>query len=173
MQDISILTDNEEVFRTSKPKSGKLDIPDASTWYIVNLPPNIQGKTFTMILSSDIEAFTGTINLVFAGEGNVLLYKTISEQKLAILISMNMFIFSIVELIISLAVKNYTDIRIMYLGVFFVTICIWIFSESRLMQLFTGNRFIIGGISYMMLSLIAIPFVLCLRDAIFIKNKRI
>ncbi|MDY0235267.1 MAG: GGDEF domain-containing protein [Gudongella sp.] len=173
MQDIQISIENKEVFKTAKPNWNNFEVPEASVWYIVDLPSNIQGKTLTMNLSSSIKAFSGTINPIYAGAGETLLYKTISEQTIGLLMALFIFAFGIFSLIISISVRNLNDNRISYLGIFFILISIWVFSETRLVQLLTGNRFVIGGISYMMLSLIPIPFVLYLRDAIFIKNKRI
>lgn len=172
MQDIRIYVDGEEVFRTEKPESTLFDVPESSTWHIVDLPTNIQGKTLALKLSSEISAFSVYINPIFAGDGDVLLYKIILDKIPGTMISIFIFIFGVFALIISSSIRNLNDNRMLYLGALSILLSVWIFSETKMIQFITGNRFVIGGISYMMLSLMLIPFTLYLREAVFIKNKR-
>lgn len=173
MQDVKMYLENDLIFQTNKPQGGNINSPEASLWYIVDLPSNIQNKTLSMKVSSDEKAFSVSLNPIYAGNGDTLLYKTIDEKKAGVIMAALILFFGIFALIISLVVRNLLDNRIMYLGTFFILVSLWIFSETRLLQLFTGNRFIIGGISYMMLTLIPIPFVLYLRDAVFTINKKV
>jgi diguanylate cyclase (GGDEF)-like protein len=73
--------------------------------------------------------------------------------------------------IISIFTKNVEDNRFLYLGMLSVVSSIWILSEARIMQFFTGNRYIIGGISYLMVPLMGIFFSLYVKEAILIKNR--
>lgn len=173
MQDVKMYVDEELVFQTTKPASSKVTVPEASVWYIVELPPNIQGKTLSMRISSNEKVFSGSLNSIYVGAGDTLLYKTILDQKTGLLMAGILLIFGVFALIVSLTVRSFLDNRVMYLGAFFILVGVWIFSETRLLQFFTGNRLIIGGISYMMLSLIPIPFILYLRDAVLIVNQKI
>lgn len=172
MQNIDVLVDGKEIFKTNKPERDVFDIPEASVWYIVDLPSNIQGKTLSLKLSSSVDTFVGTINPIYAGDGDDLLYKIIYEQKTGIIISAFIFMFGLFALIVSAIIRNFNDNRMLYLGVFAILFSIWIFSETRLLQLVTGNRFIIGGISYIMLSLMPIPFTLYLREGVLIGSKK-
>ncbi|MBM7562672.1 GGDEF domain-containing protein [Fusibacter tunisiensis] len=62
--------------------------------------------------------------------------------------------------------QSFNDNRILYLGFLSVVTGIWILSESRALQFFTGNRFVLGGISYMMVPLIGFFIVLFVKEAI-------
>ncbi len=172
MQDIKVYVDGEEVFKTEKPESLFFDVPESSNWYIVNLPANIQGKTLALKLSSDVSAFSVYINPILAGDGDILIYKIILNKIPGIIISMFIFIFGLFALIISSSIRNLNDNRMLYLGALSILLSVWIFSETKMLQFVTGNRFVIGGISYIMLSLMLIPFTLYLREAVFIKSKK-
>ncbi len=172
MQEIKVLVDGEEVFKTEKPESLLFDVPESSNWYIVDLPANIQGNTLTLKMSSDVSVFSVYINPILAGDGDILIYKIILNKIPGIIISMFIFIFGVFALIISSSIRNLNDNRMLYLGALSILLSVWIFSETKMLQFVTGNRFVIGGISYIMLSLILIPFALYLREAVFIENKK-
>ena len=173
MQDIKMYVDDNLVFKTNKPKHSKLEVPDASLWYIVELQTNLQNKTLSLTISSNEKAFSGKLNTIYAGAGDTLLYQTIFEKRAGLMMAAVIFVFGVFALILSLSIRNFLDNRMLYLGSFFILVSLWVFSETKLFQIFTGNRFIIGGISYMMLSLIPIPFILYLRDAVLTVNKKL
>ena len=173
MQEIYVFLDGEEIFKTDKPKCDLFGIPEASVWYIIDLPSNIQGKTLSLKISSNVKSFSGKINPIFVGQGIDLLYKIVYDQRMGLFISVCIFIFGLFSLAFFFITKSTSDDRMLYLGIFAILFSIWIFSEARLIQLFTGNRFIIGGVSYIILSLIFIPFTLYLREAVLIGSKKI
>jgi diguanylate cyclase (GGDEF)-like protein len=172
MQSIQILIDGEEIFRDEKPSNGLWTAPEASVWHLVELPVNIRGKTLSLVMQSPIQAFSGVVNPVYAGSGDTLLYNILYRQRTGLIISTLLFLLGILTIGSSIFLFNTGDNRLLYLGLFAVLVSVWILSESRLMQFFTGNRFIIGGISYMLLALIPITFLLYIRDGVLTKNKR-
>ncbi|MBV1757373.1 MAG: diguanylate cyclase [Dethiosulfatibacter sp.] len=169
MQSIQVLIDGEEIFRDEKPIEGRWIAPEASVWHLVELPANVQGKTLSLIMKSPVKAFSGVVNPVFAGSGDALLFDILNRQITGLVISVLLFLFGMMTIIGSVFLFNTGDNRLLYLGLFAVLVSIWILSEARLMQFFTGNRFIIGGISYMIVALMPIPFLLYLRDAVLTK----
>lgn len=173
MQSIQILIDGEEIFRDEKPIADRWIAPEASVWHLVELPIDIGGKTLSLVMQSPIKAFSGVVNPVYAGSGDTLLYSILYHQRTGLIISALLFLLGMLTIASSIFLFNTGDNRLLYLGLFAVLVSAWILSESRLMQFFTGNRFIIGGISYMLIALIPIPFLLYIRDGVLTKNKRV
>lgn len=173
MQSIQILIDGEEIFRDEKPIAGRWTAPEASVWHLIELPSDIGGKTLSLVMQSPIKAFSGVVNPVYAGSGDTLLYNILYHQRTGLIISALLFLLGMLTIASSIFLFNTGDNRLLYLGLFAVLVSAWILSESRLTQFFTGNRFIIGGISYMLIALIPIPFLLYIRDGVLTKNKRI
>lgn len=85
MQDVKMYLENDLIFQTNKPQGGNINSPEASLWYIVDLPSNIQNKTLSMKVSSDEKAFSVSLNPIYAGNGDTLLYKTIDEKKAGVI----------------------------------------------------------------------------------------
>jgi diguanylate cyclase (GGDEF)-like protein len=173
MQDIIVYVDGVEIFRDLKGNSGWLTAPDASLWHFLSLPEGSSGKEITLEMVSPTRAFSGTLNEVYVGEGIDLLAQVIRANAMKIILSILFLILGIFMLILSSFVKNLEDNRLIYLGGFAVLFSVWLFGESKVLQLFTGNRFIIGGISYMVIPLIAISYVLFLKESVLQKFKSV
>lgn len=173
MQDIIVYVDGMEIFRDLKGNSGWLTAPDASLWHFLSLPEGSSGKEITLEMVSPTRAFSGTLNEVYVGEGIDLLAQVIRANAMKIILCILFLILGIFMLILSSFVKNLEDNRLIYLGGFAVLFSVWLFGESKVLQLFTGNRFIIGGISYMLIPLIAISYVLFLKESVFQKYQSV
>jgi len=173
MQDVIVYVDGEEIFRDIKDVNGKLVVPDASLWHIFELPNNIGGKELKLEMVSPTRAFSGTLNEVYAGQGKDLMYNMVKGNIFNLSISVLMFIFGILTIGLSFFLKNVGDNRLLHLGLFAVSVSIWIFSESKLLQLLSGNRFILGSLSYILVAIIPMVFSLYLKEAIISKYKDI
>ncbi|GAB6109665.1 GGDEF domain-containing protein [Fusibacter bizertensis] len=164
MQKISILIDEKLIYEGQLAPSEPIHFPEASVWVIVPLPNDSQGKPITVLIQSPIRAFSGIVNTIYYGESDALLYDTFNENKLSVIIAFILILVGIMSFIVSMFVRNLSDRRIFYLSLFATFVGIWLLSEAKVMQFFTGNRLIIGGISYMVISLIPVPLLLYLRD---------
>jgi diguanylate cyclase (GGDEF)-like protein len=173
MQHIKISLDNETIFITEKPEQKYLVSPEASLWYFIDLPYDAAGKILSLEITSPYKAFSGIINTISFGAGRTLLYNLLQSHFVGLFVAFMLIIIGVLALSLACFLKNMTDNRILYLGIFALLVGIWLLSEARLMQFFTGNRFIIGGISYMIVSLIPIPLVLYLRAAVVLNHKKL
>lgn len=173
MQSLRVLIDREEIFSSEKPSDGYLSSPDASVWYFIELPEDVKGKTLTLVMNSSIKSFSGIINPIYYGRGDSLIYDLIIAQRKGVIVTLIILLLGILAIIISFFFINIGDNRLLYLGLFTVSIGIWMLSEARMLQLFTGNRFILGGISYMMLTIMPIPLLLYLVDTVLMRYKRL
>lgn len=173
MQDVIVYVDGIEIFRDIKAKDGKIKVPDASLWHLFELPDSISGRELRIEMSSPTIAFSGMLNEVYAGQEKDLIFDIIISNIFKIILSLIFFVFGLITIVLSGVVKKLEDNRLIYLGTFAVFVAIWIFSESKVMQLFIGNRFIIGSLSYIVIPLITTSFALFLRASVLKKYKSI
>lgn len=173
MQSVGVFIDDEEIFTNHKPASLLLTSPDASVWHFIELPVDCRGKTLKLVMSSPVKAFSGVVNAIYYGSGDALLFDLFRQERIGFLISVLIFLLGTLTFAMSFMLNNQGDKRLLYLGLFAVTTSIWMLSEAKLLQFFTGNRFILGGISYMMVALIPIPFSLYVRDVALTRYKKL
>ncbi|MDH8678300.1 GGDEF domain-containing protein [Fusibacter bizertensis] len=164
MQKIKVFLNDTLIFENQLASSQIPKLPEASAWFFVSLPNGSSGKKISLEIQSPVSSFSGLINTVYYGKSDALLYKTFTENMVSILVGIVLFIVGCISLIVSLFVKKLPDRRVFYLGLFAIFVSLWLLSEAKVMQFFTGNRLIVGGTSYMVLSLIPIPLLLYLRD---------
>ncbi len=151
----------------------RLAPPPASVWHLVRIPSGSGGKELMLQMSSPVAAFSGTINPIYYGPGEALLYDLVNKEFFGILISFGLMFIGIILLAASQFLRQLTDRRFLHLGLFAVSMSLWILSEARVLQLFTGNRFLIGSLSYVMVTYIPIPLIFYLRDIVLTGYKRI
>ena len=173
MQDIVVYVDGNEIFRDIKDKGSRFEVPDASIWHIFELPNDIEGKELRIEMVSPTKAFSGVLNEVYAGQGKDLIFDIVISNIFKLVLFILFFSFGILTIGVSGVFKNLEDNRLIYLGSFAIFVAVWIFTESKIMQFFIGNRFILGGLSYMMIPLIAISFVLFLKESVLQKYKSV
>jgi diguanylate cyclase (GGDEF)-like protein len=171
MQDVTVYLEQEEIYTYYEPKSRNLKKPLASVWLMVRLPRDFQGKELSLVLKSEVAAFSGVINEVRLGEASALLYQVFSHSFSGFAVFIVLFSMGMVLSIIAIFMRNLEDNRFLYLGLFAIATSFWILSEARILQFFTGNRYIIGGISYLMVPFMGIFLALYAKEAIFIEKK--
>jgi diguanylate cyclase (GGDEF)-like protein len=52
-----------------------------------------------------------------------------------------------------------------------ITSGLWVLTEARLLQYFTGNRFVLGSLAYLMIPIMAFFFSLYIKDAVITQTK--
>lgn len=166
LQDMTVYLDGEIIHQKINTRNGRLRTPLTSTWELVYLPYGYQGKELTLQIRSETIAFAGTINPVLIGSGDALLFNIIRNQSLNFVVGLILFILALSCLLIALSQKQLIDNRLLYLGLLSLTTSLWIIGESKLLQFITGNPFIIGGMSYLMVPLIAGFIALYIKEAV-------
>jgi diguanylate cyclase (GGDEF)-like protein len=172
MQDIAVYVDQQLIFENEKLDKGLLHSPLALAWYVIELPENVQGKSLEISMSSPVSFFSGTVSSIYYGSSDELKFDIISRQPMGIIIGFCILIFGIIILLGTMLLKNISDKRGFYLGSFLITSSIWLISEMDLLQFFTGNRFIIGGISYIMIPLSCSFFILYMNEVALSRYRK-
>lgn len=172
MQDVTISLDDELIQEHALKTVEKIPfMPQASLWVMVPLPDAFVGKKLTLTIKSDIAVFSGIMNEVRMGDKSDLFVYVIKSQFVGILVFLILFITGLVVIALTTILKSFKDNRILYLGFLSVITSLWIISESRVLQFFTGNRFILGGISYIMVPMMGLFIVLFLKEAVAVDSK--
>lgn len=171
MQDMYVYLDGSLIYEHVKPDSLGIVSPPASLWVSVTLPDDYAGKLLTIKMNTSIKSFSGIINSVKLDAKDVLLFDLIRNQLFGIAIVGILFIAGVVLTVVSFFIKANEDSRILYLGLLAICTSLWLLAETRLLQFFIGNRFILGSLAYLMVPLMAIYFALYVREAVLIEKK--
>jgi len=175
MQDMVVYLEGQEIHRVEKPETRGIASPLASTWVMFKLPQDFQEKTLKIILKSDVTAFSGHVNKVMLGDSSTLVNYVIEQGFSGFIVFLILFVMGSLLMLFAIFAKSLPDNRFLYLGLLVISTSIWILSEARLLQFFIGNRYIIGGISYLMVPLMGGFFSLYVKETIFFEqwNKRL
>lgn len=173
MQDHMVFVDDQLIYEQYGQEHESIVLPETSAWLMVELPDDIAGKTLRIMSRTDVGVFSGTINRLDYGSNDALKFEIITKQPVGIIIACVILIFGILFVLVGIVVANYSDMRFLYLGLFSVLIGIWLLSEMDLMQFVTGKRMVIGGISYIVLPLIPLYFLLFLKQVVLERFEKI
>lgn len=129
----------------------------ASLWHIIEIPEGSDGAMIEIIISSPYPPMSVNLNEVFYGSSAGLYAHLFSQYGMRLAIALLTIFFGIIIMIASLFVLTKTKSTHTYLGLFAVFFGLWLLGESRLLQLFTGNTFLLGSIAYLSIAVVPIP----------------
>ena len=176
MQQLEVSVGADLIFTSSQPQRSRnvhLLAPPASLWHLVRIPAGSAGKVLSLRMSSPVAAFSGLVNPVLYASGQALIYHLVRQEFPAFVLTFWLMLIGLIFLIIHLFVYRQSDNRLYYLGLFTLAMSLWILSETRMLQLFVSNRFLIGGLSYLLVTFMPIPFIFYLKNIILTGYARI
>jgi diguanylate cyclase (GGDEF)-like protein len=176
MQELEVFIDNVLIFEAAGLQDSEtlhLWAPPASLWHLVRIPPGSTGKELRLRMSSPVAAFSGLVNPVLYGSGQALVYHLVRQEFFALVLTAWLLLIGLVFLVVHPFVHRQIDNRLFYLGLFTLAMSLWILTESRMLQLLVTNRFLIGGLGYLLVTFMPIPFIFYLKDIILIGYKRV
>ncbi|MDF2905290.1 MAG: diguanylate cyclase [Herbinix sp.] len=170
---IGILTTHQSIIATldgqviytrivsSNPKRF-FNVPTGSVWDIIPLKPGSQGKTLTLVLSSEYPEYVGRINEIHAGSKASILLHTIDHYGIGFFLSVLICVMGTFLIFLYVFIKRLlrADKSLYYLGCLSIISGIWLLMESNLTQLFLSNAYLITTISYLSLMTLPIPILL-------------
>ena len=172
MQDITVYAKGQVIYQSERDHEGSLVFPEVSMWHLIKLPKNMKGQILTINFSSKIEAFKGLVNGIYYGSEGSLLKDLVARNYTGLVVGIIMLLAGITSIIVSFSLRKLGDRRLFYIGVFSITASIWMLSELRILQFVTGNRFILGGISYLMVPLIGFSLIRYLGIVVLMKYSK-
>ncbi len=168
MMSVSVFSDGKEIYSNDiQSRSTWFYDPYPSVWHFIHLPSCFKDHTLSITFSSPVEEFSGMVNSISFGTGEALLIESLSDRFLDFIISFFLIVIGMIFIFITpLTRKINADARLLYLGEFAVIIGVWLLSETRILQIFTGNRFFIGSLGYLAVTCIPIPLLLYIRPIV-------
>lgn len=172
LQRVSVWLDGVELYSRQFESIRGLSMPVASAWHVMTLPLKSAGKTIEIRLSSPYEDMSGYLNPVFyGGQGDVML-EVIETHGWDFVTSFIILVIGAVMVIFPMLFRLPNRKQFLYLGLFAISISLWLIAESRLIQFFVGSAFYIGSSAYIMLTLFPIPILLFVREFVLIGYKK-
>lgn len=172
MQDVTVYLEGQEIFKNERVRHNFPVYPEVSMWHLITLPEQSAGKELIISYYSPVKVFQGVINEVYYGSGDALIHHVVAKHMVGLIVAGFMILVGLIAIIASFFLKHIGDQRLFYLGAFSLTSSIWMVSEMRVLQWSIGNRFILGGISYLMITLIPIALLRYLEAAVLCAYKK-
>ncbi len=173
MQKIQVYLNNGLVFDNDILKNdGPFYAPVSSTWYFIDLSVCDEGCEIKIVNSSEVRTMSGSLNEIYFGSRGDLKNDILLSNLLNLFFVFSIFIISILGFVVDFLLKNESK-RLMHLNVFFMSISIWAFSELNVLQFVTGNRFILGSISYLLIPVMFISFIQFIKTVSLDKYEKL
>lgn len=173
MQSLSVAIDGETVYTYGEAAVARGRAP-GSLWCLTRLPEDSAGKEISITLDSPFAAFHGLVNPVLLGSKSSLLFYFLRHYGLGLLVSCGVMLIGVVLITIYALFRlaPLRDRRLLYLALFAMTASLWLAGESRMLQFFTGNWYLITNLSYLALMAFPLPLVLFVNTAYTPHHRR-
>jgi diguanylate cyclase (GGDEF)-like protein len=129
----------------------------ASMWHVVRIPESSDGLILEISYQSPYSAMSGVLNEVHVGTDSNLVKLIVSEFGFRLFTGIFTLVIGLLLMSSTLIIYRNQNKGYSTIGLFSIFFGIWLISESRMLQFFTGNVFILGSISYFMVALFPIP----------------
>ena len=171
LQDVIVEIDGVVIYEKTYQTESKLP-PYASMWHLIELPAHSDGKEISITYSSPYDEMSGTVNEVYYGSTASLYAHLFRTYGYRLLVGVFVLLVGLIMMFASLFVKRGEGLRYTYIGLFSTLLSFWILAESRLLQLFTGNEFILGSLAYLSLAIFPIPLLYYLKSHVIRVYKK-
>jgi len=144
-----------------------------SSWQIIQLPQDCEGETIRITLTSPYSMSSGTINNIRLGSKSAVTFAIFKQHFPRLFIAILIMLFGALFLILGYVFRYLgSDVaRITYLGWFAILVAIWLMCESRMLQFFTGNHFVITNLVFIAIMLVPLPLLMYLESAYEMHTK--
>lgn len=163
-QDLVAYIDGRMVYSRIAPLDEEqfFNVPSGSVWDLIPLLPDSEGKTLTLVISSEQPNYAGRVNEVHVGTKASILLHTIDTFGMGFILSIVIFLMGTFLIFLYVFIRRllHVDKSLFYLGWFSVISGIWLMMESNLSQLFIANAYVTSTISYLALMTFPIPILL-------------
>ncbi|MEG1862094.1 MAG: diguanylate cyclase [Oscillospiraceae bacterium] len=167
MQNVKIYIDGELLY-DSYPKNERfIGKTSGSLWNFIRVPQNEHQSEITIEITSPYPSRSGKLNDVLYGSKSSILFSIIEAQLPDFIISIIFIIIGIVIIILSISLSRASarSLNLAYIGIFSILTGLWFLGESKMMQFFSNDIFLVTNINFLALLLAPIPFVIYVYNA--------
>ncbi|WP_027398675.1 sensor domain-containing diguanylate cyclase [Anaerovorax odorimutans] len=161
-QSLIVKIDGEEIYRHGIGTHNKFNTCVGSSWNLIPLLKSYGGKELELTFNSKYDDFSGMINSIYYGTKSSILFKLIEDYGFRLFVAIILLIMGIICYILLRALKyiNINTDNLIYLSIFEILISIWLLGESKMLQFFIGNEFVVTNISLFTIMIVLIPMIL-------------
>ncbi|ADH98668.1 diguanylate cyclase [[Bacillus] selenitireducens MLS10] len=172
LQYASVYLDDRLIHQSLDETASGLRLPPASHWFIVDIPADASGQTLRLELTSPYEDMSGRINHAYAGDRAGLQAQLFHDYMVDLLFALIIIGTGFAMLGSYVFLRSIRPYEMLYLGMMVLTSGFWFLAESRMIQFFTGNQFLIGGLAYVALAFIPIPLLMYVKHVILTDERK-
>lgn len=172
LQYAKVYLNDQLIHQSLEETASGLRLPPASHWFIVDIPEAAAGQTLRLELTSPYDEMSGRINHAFTGDRAALQVQLFQDHMADLLFSLIIIGIGATMLASYVFFRSIKPYEMLYLGMFVLTSGFWFLAESRMIQFFTGNQFLIGGLAYVSLTLIPILLLLYVKNVILTDQQK-
>lgn len=161
MENVKIYVDDDLLYNSYPPGAKFIGKTSGSLWNFVRIPKGHEGCVVTIELTSPYPSRSGIINDVLYGSKASIMFEIISHQIGDFAISILIMLMGIVIIGISLLLSGTKTkgFNLLNMGLFALLVGLWFLGESKMMQFFSDDMFLVTNINFLGLLLAPIPFV--------------
>lgn len=166
MQSLRIFVDGKALYELGTDPRSHIGKTPGCCWNLVRLPDECAGKQIRLIFNSAYPSYSGLLNGISYGSKSGILFQIINEHGLGFFVSVAICLIGLTMLILYFA-EHGSLLRnndVLYLSLFSILISLWFLGESKMLQFFTGNQFLIANLSFFSLLLFPMPLTLYLSN---------
>jgi len=171
LQDVTVQVNGLIIYEKAYQVDSTLP-PYASMWHFIELPAHIGEMEISISLSSPYDAMSGTVNEIYYGSYASLYTHLFDTYGYRLFVGIFVLIAGLIMMFASLFIKKGEGIRYTYIGLFATLLSFWIIAESRMLQWFIGNEFLLGSLAYISLALFPIPLLYYLMNHVVTVYKK-
>lgn len=159
-QQVDIYLNNQLIYSFDSMRAINNGKTGGASWLLVDLPDDCFGKTLKIEFTSTYKNLSGTLSIVKFGNKSVLLSELFLETFPDGLLSLALFIFAILFLVLSIYYKKFYNINFYgyYISFMFLLVSIWILAESQFFIFIFNNYSFFYFLQFM--SLFLFPIIL-------------
>lgn len=162
LQSMTVYLDGSLIYQT---KTSDM-LPAYSAWHFISLPENLEGHQLEIETTSDFSAMSGKFNAISYGARGDLILNLIALHTPSLVLILLIFAAGIVMFLMPLLLRDYKKRETIFLGLFAMSIALWFFSESKMVQFFTGSALYLGSSAYLLITLFPLPLLLYVNETI-------
>lgn len=161
---VEISIDGEILQASDEERHIPFDMTPGSYWHFFRLPEDFDGKTLVIQLKPSIDRYAGELPTIYTGTKTSFVYMLLENAKSTMLLMGAVLIMGVAMLIFGISVaKSLMGKRLIGMGLFAMSYSTWLFLESRITQIFTGDMVAASYLlftCYFMMPVLACSFLL-------------
>lgn len=167
MQSLQVFSDGKMLYEFGVDPRSYIGKTPGSCWNLVRIPAECAGNQIQLVFNSAYPSYSGSLNSIFYGSKSAILFRIIKEFGFGFVISVALCMLGIIMLVLYCSQHGFLlrTNDVLSLSLFAILISLWFLGESKMLQFFTGNQFVITNLSFLALLLFPMPLTLYLRNA--------